>query len=82
MTRITVHTAEHVTVTQRPHWIARWLLGYGESVRDAKRIRRPASWRRVGDQLVGTAFDVWIYGDNREVELEVQRAIERAMETA
>lgn len=80
MTHITVHTATHITVTQRPHWLARWLLGREESVCEAHRILRSGSWRRVGDQLVTATFYVWIYDNNREVKSNVQRAIERAME--
>lgn len=71
MIRISVHSLVRVTVTYRPSRLARWLLGRVESVREAHQIR----WTRVGGGS-------WVYGDNREVEPEVLRAIERAVEAA
>lgn len=70
MTRITLHTPSCVTVTTRPHRLARWLLGRQETVREAVLIRSIGGGR------------AWVYTDNREVEPEVRREIERAVGTA
>lgn len=65
MIRITVHSSTHVTITRRPSWLAHWLLGREETVRDVHRVR-----------ILGDLFD-WVYDDDYEVEPEIEEAIER-----
>lgn len=67
MTRITVHTAIHVTVTYTPSWLGR-LFGRTETVREARRAR-------ILHGMYG-----WAYADNSEASDGVVDAITRALD--
>ncbi len=68
MIRVSVHSTISVTVTDTPHWLARWLLGQVESVRGATHTRPPGGQHG------------WMYSDTLEdVDVGVFEAIECAV---